>query len=278
MKNKGLIITLIVILSIIGVLLVSLLVLLLTRFRGFSFNMKQKQYELVKKAEYEVNNINEINTDLVSSLIELKLSTDDKIRVEYYGEKKEDINYLYNDNKLTISETRRNRFCFGFCYHNTKTIIYLPKSYDKSLILNTISGDIEFIDSFDDVQTNIKTTSGDIKVINSKDLKIITTSGDVSISQTNNINVKTVSGDVKINDVNNYLKIETVSGDVSVDSVNIVKESSINTISGDVEINKTNSIYIDTKTTSGDIDILNNDRKSDYVLKIKTTSGDIEVN
>ena len=89
-------------------------------------------------------------------------------------------------------------------------------------------------------------------------------------------------GRTKVN--NNYQKsdvtltIKNQCGDIEIDNVSLTENAKIKTTSGDVEIDKINNIYIDATTTSGKVDIKNNDRKADYELKIKTTSGDISVN
>jgi len=46
---------------------------------------------------------------------------------------------------------------------------------------------------------------------------------------------------------------------------------------GDVSIGRTNDILIDAKTSLGEVDVRNNDYKSEITLKIDNSCGDITV-
>jgi len=114
--------------------------------------------------------------------------------------------------------------------------------------------------------------------VNYKDVVLTTTSGDVKVSSAEHLEVRTISGDVDVNNILGYVNISTTSGSVNIERLEVLKNSVIKSVSGDVEIERCNTVYVDAKTTSGDIDIYENSRLSDIVLNITTVSGDIEVN
>ena len=141
--------------------------------------------------------------------------------------------------------------------------------------LKTSSGDIELKEA----QTaSITTTSGDIKVNTIEEsAELETTSGDITANKITNAKIKTSSGEIELGNVKEYIEAETSSGDIKIDDLEITKDSKIEARSGDVTIHKTNDIYTETKTSSGDSKIENNNRKSEITLKIETSSGDIKV-
>lgn len=244
----------IILLSIVAILLSAILFISLISPDKLGFYIGSKE-ELLKEEIYEDINKNiEINT--YSTDIKIKESNDDKIHVELYGKNEEDY-IITNDKILKIEQSKKRRFCIGFCFLNSSITIYLPEEYNQNLKLNTISGDIVLENSIP--KTQIKTTSGDVEVNKAK-----------------NISVNTVSGNVDINYAE-VININTTSGDIDIKKLDLIENSHITTVSGDVDIDGINDIYIETKTTSGKIDIKNNNRYSNIELNIKTISGDIEI-
>lgn len=122
-------------------------------------------------------------------------------------------------------------------------------------------------------------SSGDIEIETiSEDAKVKTASGKITLNGANKLKAEAISGDIKINSIENYCEISSTSGNIIVDTINITENSSIKANSGNVVINNKNDIYVETKTTSGDADVQNNNRMSEIVLDITTTSGNIKVN
>lgn len=122
-------------------------------------------------------------------------------------------------------------------------------------------------------------SSGDIEIGTiSEDAKVKTASGKITLNGANKLKAEAISGDIKINSIENNCEISSTSGNIIVDTANINENSFIKTNSGNVVINNKNDIYVETKTTSGDADVQNNNRMSEIVLDITTTSGNIKVN
>lgn len=277
MKSKGLIISLVVLLSIIAVSLVGLLVVMLTRTSIFSFSVGTTKSKLVRQEEYQIENLHKIKIKAISSDVEIKNSNDNKIIVKYYGEKENEVLFNSDGSVLSLEEKAKNRFCFGFCNLSKKIVLYVPKDLEIDMDYSTISGDVTFEEEYSNANLKLKTTSGDADISKVKNLEFNTVSGDLDLDYSNNTVIKTTSGDVSANEINSYLKLDTTSGDVRINKLAIERESFINTISGDVFIDNISDLYVNTHTTSGDIRVNNSNRKSDYVLNVKTVSGDILV-
>ena len=276
MKNKSLIITLIIVLSILVLGLISLMSHLLIKGNRINFNFK-KENELIYEEEYNVDEVNNLTINSISSDILFKESTNNEIKVIVYGDKYNNLKVELNNNILTIDYDVETNFCIGICFTNDRLIIYIPNTYNKNIKINTTSGDVLGLNLIN-AKLDFKSVSGDIQINNIDEASITMTSGEVNINKINKTNIKTVSGDIEINTITEKLNIETTSGEIAIDNLTLTTDSKIKTISGDVEIDNATNIYFDTNTVSGDIKVKNNDRKADYELSIKTTSGDISVN
>ena len=299
MKNKNIIIGLIIFLAVLGVSLVFGMVILLNKNIDFSFgfNLGSKNMTLVDTYEEDGKNISKVDLNLYSTDVELKESTNDNLKIEYYSNK-ETANVIKKDNdRVYIDEEDSHAICIGICSNHRKTIVYLPGNYSGLINISTRSGDIKSLIPAIENELNIVTSSGDVYLKNATLVKIGTSSGDVDIGSAhklvintssgdvlikelvNNLEVETRSGEIEINKVDQYLKLDTSSGDILIDDLAITNNSIIDTSSGDIKIKDNSSnCYIDFKSNSGDAHINKSDRKSDIVLEVKTRSGDIRVN
>jgi len=276
MKNKKIIIFSIIILSILTITLTLFTIYLLIKTPKFTFNYKNNT-EVIYEQSYDIQSINNIKINTISSDIKFKPSTDNNLKVIAYGNEDSEFKIKQDDYNLNINYDIKNNFCIGICYQEDYIVIYIPNTYNNKININTTSGDISGID-LTNADIDLITTSGDIQINNINKLDALSTSGDINIRNVNEINLKVTSGEVNINNINNKVNIQTTSGDVEINNLRLTENSKIKTNSGEIEIDKTNNIYIDANTTSGEVDIKNNNRKAEYELKVETTSGDVTVN
>lgn len=231
-----------------------------------------KIIELNDTKTHNLNEINLINIDSVSTDIELIKTNNSEASFEligYYPKKLYsgpltlrfeeikgviNVQIIYPLTKLTL----------GMAQHQIDLKVYLPEDYLGDLELSTISGEV-FVNDFVLEKIQIKAVSGDIflKRVNSGDLKIKTVSGDLSLIETN---------------VN---EIQTTSGDIFLEEILIDRNLYIHTISGDTEIKYANnsSFFVEYNSISGDLekDFEHKIGKGDYKVLVKTTSGDFEI-
>lgn len=292
MKNKPLIIVLIVLLSLITLCVSSVFVFLLVN-KNFSFNIGS--YKVSKKIVFDKTfeeDFNEISINSKASEIKILESDSNSFRVVIYGSK-DKFSVENYDGKLDIKLDKKT--CKGICLNRTiySTLVYIPKNYNKKIIIDNKYGDIH-INDFESMNLDVKLNAGDIKVdrvniakitndygdifVNyAKKINVLEKCGDVEIKSGNSITVKNNYGDIDINKVNEYLNAENNCGDISINNLNILKNSKIKDDYGDIEIGSTNEIRINASTSLGDTKIRNN-YKSDITLDIKNSCGDIEVN
>lgn len=285
MKNKSLIIINIVILSCI---VIGLITFMFIGNGNFDFKNKTEvimDHKLDEKA---------LNIDVKDYDIVIKENDEDNIRVvvESSSKNTDEIKIMEISDKITIAQ-KKSHACFGFCYYSNRVTVYIGKNYDKTLNLNSISGDIKIIRKLNGENHVIKTTSGDIEVASIKNSDIKSTSGDILIYDGELINTKTTSGDIKIislknkaelkstsgeievKDMSGIIDAEATSGDIEIKTFNITGDSKISSKSGDIDILLYNDAIISAVTTSGDKEIKNS--MGEYNLHLKTTSGDITV-
>lgn len=278
MKNKKILILLIVILSILTLSLTIFTTYLLINTPKFTINLNNKNNtKLIYEETHDIENINTININTISGDIRFKTNTENNIKIEVYGDEKNIIEVENNNNILDIEYDIETNICIGICYQEEYIIVYIPDTYNNKININTTSGDIKGI-NLKEASIDLKTKSGDVQINNIDKLNINSTSGDINIKNINNLDLKTNSGDVNINTINNKVNIQSTSGDIEINNLLLTESSNIKANSGDIEIDKTNDIYIDAFTTSGEIKIKNNNRKAECEIKIETTSGDIDVN
>ena len=286
MSKRGNIILKIGCLSMLSIVLIAMMIFLISG--GWSIKKIGKHitnsgdYKLVFNETYDLNDIDLLNFQLKSADIEVKYGEDDEVLLEIYENDKSKVDVSLNNKILSVDFSKSRTFCIGFCYNYSKVILYLPKDYSKKIDIVSASGDVS-INNYKNADINVTTASGDVKVLGANNLDIDTASGEVEARNIINFNLKTISGDVESENVDNLngsttsIDFNSVSGDIDIEDVSINANSKITTVSGSVDIEGINLVYVNTSTTSGDVDVLRSDRKSDVELYIKTTSGDIEV-
>lgn len=270
--NKNVVIK-IVLYSLLVIILLAIMVLGIIK-KGFLFPLDSPKEELYNEV-YSSDNIHKLSVELIASDVTIKESPDESIRVTIYGQKshKDKFNIALKNNNLVVSE--KSRFCLGFCFFDEEAIIYLPESFVKNIDVKTTSGDIAINPKLDS-NMDVSSVSGDVYIKEAKKVKVKTTSGDIEIDNALETELKTTSGDSTLGQSGN-INASSVSGDIEIGDLTVNGSAGIKTTSGDVEIDKINDAYIETETTSGEITINNNNRKSNNTLKIDTVSGDITV-
>ena len=253
------------------ILLITLLTLVIIALTGFmifmmnnKFNMNFKNMFSQRIEELQIEetykNIYEkidINTDAAD--VYIKKSEDENIHVKIYSEKEKS---KIIDDEIELNIKVEQKKCVGICINNkiSKVELYIPENYEKEVNIDNNYGDIK-IDSFENLNLNIKEDAGDIEVISA-----------------NKVNIDNNYGDIKIEEIDEYIKISADAGDIKINKLNITKDSFIETNAGDVKIENTNDIYIDAQTDVGSAKINNNNRNAEIILKIDNNVGDIKVN
>lgn len=289
MKNRTLIIILIVILILVVLSLSSFMIDMLKGNRTFSKSIIMTDKILDEKYDQKFEKI-AIDSD--ASLVEIRHSTDGDINLVIYGD--EEKTHVQTDGRILSVKTSAKRFInLLFSIKVSKIILYLPKDYFSELEINNKYGDIT-VDDFADLNLSVEEDCGDIEIGKVHDLKLSSKYGNVDIDEVDkaelsascgNIAIKTINdgrisadmGDIKIDEVLEHIDIKESCGNVKISSLVITKDSQITNSLGDIRIGKKNDIYIDAKTSLGDVKINENYRQSDITLKIKNSAGNIKI-
>ena len=273
--NKGLAITLIVLLSSIVIALTIGIVIVIKKGITFSnFNFNTTSTNLIE--EKEINNIKDLNIEFNTLDIEIKTTEEETITIKLYSDDEKEHKIEEQEDIINIVH-KEQEHRINFFNKSPKLVIYLPSSYDKEINIEGEVGDIH-IDKLPN--TNIKTNIdvGDIKAesLNKANIKLKT--GDIKINKLNDLIAELQTGDIKLNEINNYLDINLKIGDVKIEEANLNENSKIEVKTGDVKIQRTNEIYVEASTRIGDTKVQNNYRKAEIELTIKVDVGDIKSN
>lgn len=293
MRNKGFVITLIVICSIFVVALLFLMIVLLNgtfKFPGFHGSTKTSKHLIMDEVYDKVPD--KVKVEAGISDVSFKTSIDSTIRVVVYGEKR-DLKVANSDSELSIKFKEKQ--CHFFCINTVKNKIdvYLPKDYAYKIDVSSNYGDIN-IGDFSKANMNIHADCGDITIVRGNIVKVTNRYGDIEVGEASSLDIKEDCGDVEIGKVNdivvknsygdisidqvfNYLDVRDDCGNIEIERLVLNRDSIIQNSFGDIDIGFTNEIYIDAKTNLGDVDVNHNYRMSNITLKIKNDCGDIEV-
>lgn len=277
---------------------------------GSSENIRKQEY-IRKEQQISLFDLNKVSLEFKSSDLNVYFTEDTQIRVVQYSYKELKEDQLFEVNKtashITVSENRKPQFHFFYFGFMDGIVydVYIPKEYNGSLEIKSVSGDIEVEENlkFDDLtisstsgdvkmgnieanKIKIETISGDIKLqeLKNEDLKLKTVSGDILVaSAKGNIEGKTTSGKIEIQEIEGNVELSSVSGDVKSEDFKITGNSKVKTTSGNVKmyLNKDSNCEIQTKTVSGNVTLPNRRNvmgEEPYVeLDIDTVSGNIRL-
>lgn len=261
MKNKGLIITLIIILSIIVFFLSVFLVMCLRgkiNFRNGFINFGYKSTNVIFDEQFELESIKNIEIKQDAGDVTFKKTTNNYVQVMLYGDKKEDAQVQFNDGNLNIDNTHRKRSFFGGTKNDI--VIYIPTNYSNEIKIKNDYGKCEIID------------------LENAIINIDCDAGDVEIGKIKSATIKCDYGNIEIKEILNKCDIKADCGNIKIETLSIKEDSIIKADLGNVDIGSTNEIYVDTDVDLGKANINKNNRNAETTLKIKCDCGNVTIN
>lgn len=261
MKNNGLIITAIILLSIVVFLLVMFLVMCLTgriSFRGIMFGIGSKSTKVIYDNQFKLEDIKNIEIREDAGDIIIKEASEDYIKVVLYGDDSNDAKVDLNNGKLDIDNTHKRTRIFGG--RKNEIIIYMPSSYSNEIKVKNDYGNCEITD-LENATVNIDCDAGNVE-----------------IGKIKNATIKCDYGNIEAKEILNKCEIKANCGNIKIDRIYIQENSSIKADLGNVDINNTNDIYIEADVDLGKTNINNNNRNSNITLKIDCDCGNITIN
>lgn len=263
MKNKGMIITLIILLSIITVFLVMFLVACLKggfNFKNGFFNLGYKSTNIVYEKQFDLEDIKHIEIKQDAGDIIFKETMNNYIQLSIYGENENGVEVDLNNGNLNIDYTHKRKFSFlNFGVTKNGIIVYIPHSYSDEINIKNDYGICEITD------------------LENATINIDCDAGDVQLGKVKNVNIKCDYGNIDIKEILNKCKIKADCGNIEIDKVYIQEDSSIKADLGNIDIKETNDIYIDADVDLGKTNIEQNNRNAEITLKLDCDCGNVTI-
>lgn len=270
MKNKGVKILLIVILSIVSIALINFMIfMIINKDKDLKISLIAfgDNTELIFEKEYEPEQLDRINVDVSSSDVKIEKIDSDKIKVIAYGNKNDEIKEKIEENELFISKENTRTFIFAmFYWSREEIIIQIPNNSDEEFKIHTSSGDISAQD-LDINNVQFSTSSGEIECGNIHNGDLKSSSGNILVKNGNEVSLNASSGNIIAGDFN-VLAADVSSGNIKVGKIG---EGTLKSSSGKIIVESAKNLQ--SKASSGDIAV-NNIENS---CELSTTSGNIVV-
>ncbi|MEG0286057.1 MAG: DUF4097 family beta strand repeat-containing protein [Vagococcus sp.] len=264
---------------------------------GLLTSCKTNEVEMINTERVDSKNIEQINLSYKSEDLRFFIGSEDEIVIEeYLGSEKDKATVRAQNGRLSIESGKNDKWRILPTLTN-HVDIYLPKEYQKDLIIETNSGSVELADSFELNKVSIEQNSGDLKIkeIKADEMSFRTSSGSLKgdLLDSDNIKAASNSGSVKFGKILGNADLETKSGSIKTSFVSVSKNVQAVSKSGNVSIELPKNLSFDFQgeTKSGSFltdyemslsgpeevvtaSIGNGDKK---IVKIKTNSGNIEL-
>ena len=253
-----------------------------------------------------INNIDDIEFIGVAEKVNVYLTDDNEVKVDFYG-KYTSNNRYYPELKMTKSDGKVKfkveypksgwgifNFNFNFFVRSELYVdIYLPEDFNDDfsvstvsasvnapemtlgrMNINTVSGKI-FVESFEGDSLKLESVSGKLEfsaICNDVNANSVSGRIETDLMKTETAFIQTTSGKIVTSNTSGKLNYESVSGDIEIDIDNLEKDIYIDTVSGSVTliIDENEDFSVDYNTVSGDF-------SSEVSLILDNTKGkDVE--
>ncbi len=261
MNNRGLIIALIILLSVIIFALVMFLVLSLNgRLNIGSIGFGTKRSETIIFDEvYNLEDIDYIEIISVAGNVTFKESTDNMIKVVAYGKDIGDVDVKLDSGKLKVDYSKLSKNFVFFNTYSNDINVYIPSSYSEKIKISNDYGNCEISD------------------LENATIDVEANCGNVELGKVKNAKLKCDLGNVKVENLLNKCDIEVDCGDVKIENAQIKENSKIKCDLGNVKIKEINDIYIDAQVDLGNTKVGKNNRQSEITLKVEVDCGDLKI-
>lgn len=263
-----------------------------------------EEYSIDETKKGAMNEINTIEIYNTSGTITIIPQDRKDIEAHLYGkvststsQAKPELNLEISNGKLMISSERKVKTIVGFYSSNMNLDIYVPKTYNEFLSINSSSGDINIKDlKLKECNFELSSGSTTINNLNVERLNYKASSGDLEGKNliTKDSKIQLSSGEVDIEGFIGNLEGESTSGDVAIAYETFNNKVDYKASSGRITLNlpKDAEFFLDAEVSSGNIkcdfpvtvqgerheDILRGIVKSDKnKITVKTSSGDIKI-
>ncbi|MBR1810411.1 MAG: DUF4097 family beta strand repeat protein [Clostridia bacterium] len=281
MKNRKLLIFLVILLSVVCAALIAVMVLAINnKLSPVIFNVSPhvsfEEIDTLVWDETYSGDFTDISAKTDYGNINIRHADDENIRVVIYGDAdKTTVTAEKNHLRITANHKTRVEF-FGAITREAKTEIYVPESYAGRITLINDAGEIT-ADSYPAASIEIEQDAGNTTLQTAQTATVTVHAGNVKIGTVADAAVTCDLGNINIDTVTDVMHLHNDCGNIDVKNANIKKDSVVSNNLGNIDIGKTGRVFIDAHTSLGNTNIRSNDRKSDITLTLTNDCGNITV-
>lgn len=305
MSKRDSILVKIIVRCVIAFLLLSALVVLLSRsasgWRGIPSLTSWADLKTVQEESFDLDAINELEFDFSSMDIEVYVTDAKDLQVKLLANRdllpEERFVSSVQDGRISIQNKQRFSFLNLFALSGLRKLeVYLPEQYGESLRLKSASGNITLPDELALKAVKLNLLSGELRggSIQADDFNLGISSGNIRLSDVKSLRytLKITSGDTMLESVEGTGTIRSSSGKIRINSLT-GGEHEISSSSGSITLGRfigcgsisaqSGDIEIDSALPQGDLDIKVNSGRvalelaKEAVVKVKAdvTSGNV---
>ena len=286
MSNKNSILIRIIVWGVVAVMLLSALVVLLSRSTGGKSAFTAPVWgdlRVIQEESFALDAIEDLEFDFSSMDITIYHTEESELKVKLLAnrELRADERFVSSKESGRIRiENRPLMQAFSFLWFSgfKKLEVYLPAQYQEKLSIKTSSGDVTLPDDTLSLrQVQLRANSGNMRggTVQTEEFSVNVTSGDIRLQEVKSTRyqVQVTSGNTSINAIEGVGSIGGSSGDIRIGTLT-GGEQDISTASGNITLERfTGSGAISTQ--SGEVRMTSVLPKGD--LDVRVTSGNVSM-
>ena len=227
MKNKSIIMKILVI----GSILLTLLLLVVV-FSLIKMLMPKKENIVEKKIitkNYTLEEVENIIFDFKKANSNFIITDEEElVIVQNSKEEKFHLNYKEKESNIYLEEDS-----FIINPQKKKYTVYIPKTYIGKITIINGFGEVNGEDIVNDLYIN--NNAGSLTLKNSGNIKLKDVSGEISLENIEGIlEVESSTGNIKINNMTGNINVESITGDIEIMNFSPLGDSKFENVSGDI--------------------------------------------
>ena len=275
MKNKSIIMKILIVGSILLVLLLLVVIFSLIKFIMPKDEEKVEKKEITKT--YTLEDVDNLSFNFKKANSKFEVSEDDElVIIQNYKDEKFHLNYKLKENTIYLEED-------SYIINPQKKYytIYIPKKYKGKINITNGFGEVEEEGITNDIYIN--NNAGSITLKSSRNIKLKDVSGEVTLENIEgNVIAESSTGNIKVNNLTGIIHVESITGDITVNNLNIIGDSNFENIAGDIIIDMADNALckLNASNDRGKTTIEENvcaDRLAINIINIKNVTGIIKI-
>ncbi len=227
MKNKSIIMKILVI----GSILLTLLLLVVV-FSLIKMLMPKKENIVEKKIitkNYTLEEVENIIFDFKKANSNFIITDEEElVIIQNSKEEKFHLNYKEKGSNIYLEEDS-----FIINPQKKKYTVYIPKNYIGKITIINGFGEVQGEDIVNDLYIN--NNAGSLTLKNSGNIKLKDVSGEISLENIEGIlEVESSTGNIKINNMIGNINVESITGDIEIMNFSPLGDSKFENVSGDI--------------------------------------------